>query len=62
LGTEQNPEDSSEIVFSEDVLRLGGGGRTPSFFESITLTMAQEKLFCLEKIVDIYLEAEFIFF
>ena len=22
LGTEQNPEDSSKIVFSEDVLRL----------------------------------------
>jgi len=25
LGTEQNPEDSSKIVFSEDVLRLGRG-------------------------------------
>jgi hypothetical protein len=39
LGTEQNPEDSSKIVFSEDfyVWQI-----TPAFFESITLT-TQEK-------------------
>jgi hypothetical protein len=61
LGTEQNSEESSKIVFSEDVLRRENNS---VFFESITLMTLEKEFFLssLGKIVNRYLEVELLFF